>query len=54
MRSNNINVDDAYGFTIRQSNEAVFVFQVKDVKKTEKILQEAGFPVLGDKELYLL
>jgi hypothetical protein len=54
LAKNNINVDDAYGFTIRQSNEAVFVFQVKDVKATEAILKEAGFPVLGDKELYLL
>ena len=54
LAKNGINVDDAYGFTIRQSNEAVFVFQVKDVKKTETILKEAGFAVLGDKELYLL
>lgn len=54
LASNGINVEDAYGFTIRQSNEAVFVFQVKDVRKTEVILKEAGFTVLGDKELYLL
>ncbi len=55
LASNGINVEDAYGFTVRQSgNEAVFVFQVKDVRKTEQILQGAGFSVLGDKELYLL
>jgi hypothetical protein len=54
LAGNGINVEDAYGFTIRESNEAVFVFQVKDVKKTELILQGAGFSVLGDKELYLL
>ena len=54
LAKNNINVDDAYGFTIRQSNEAVFVFQVKDIRKTEQILADAGFPLLDDKELYLL
>ncbi len=54
LSKNNINVDDAYGFTIRGSNEAVFVFQVSDTKKTEKALRDAGFTVLGDKELYFL
>ncbi|OHD63157.1 MAG: hypothetical protein A2176_11460 [Spirochaetes bacterium RBG_13_51_14] len=54
LAKNDINVDDAYGFTIRESNEAVFVFQVKDTKLTEKVLQDAGFRILGDNELYLL
>ncbi|MBN2078844.1 MAG: ACT domain-containing protein [Spirochaetes bacterium] len=54
LAGNDINVEDAYGFTIRGSDEAVFVFQVKDVKRTEKILAGAGFSVLSDKELYLL
>jgi hypothetical protein len=54
LAKNDINVDDAYGFTIRESNEAVFVFQVKDIRKTEKVLEDAGFGILGDKELYLL
>jgi len=52
LAKNDINVEDAYGFSIRGSNEAVFVFQVKDIKKTEKILQDAGFKILGDNELY--
>jgi hypothetical protein len=54
LSKNDINVDDAYGFTIRSSNEAVFVFQVKDIKKTEKVLTDAGFTILGDKEIYFL
>jgi len=49
-----INVEDAYGFTIREKNQAVFVFQVEDVPQTEKILQEAGFKIISDKELYYL
>ncbi len=54
LAGSEINVEDAYGFTIRGSDEAVFVFQVKDVKKTEHILSEAGFSVLSDNELYFL
>ncbi len=54
LARNDINVEDAYGFTIRGSNEAVFVFQVKDIKKTEKVLEEAGFSLLRENELYIL
>jgi hypothetical protein len=54
LAKNEINVDDAYGFTIRGSSEAVFVFQVRDTKITEKILLEAGYRILSDNELYLL
>jgi hypothetical protein len=54
LSEHDINVDDAYGFTIRESNEAVFIFQVKNVVATENILSEAGFPVLTDNEIYFL
>ncbi|HOO70811.1 MAG TPA: ACT domain-containing protein [Spirochaetota bacterium] len=54
LARNDINVEDAYGFTIRESDLAVFVFQVKDAQKTEKILREEGFTVLNDNELYYL
>lgn len=49
-----VNVEDAYGFVMHGSDSAVFVFQVGDVPKTEKILAAAGFSVLTDRELYLL
>ena len=49
-----INVEDAYGFTICESGQAVFVFQVEHVKHTEKILKAAGFPILDDRKLYYL
>lgn len=49
-----INVDDAYGFTIRESGRAVFVFQVKDTRHAEKVLLDAGFKILDDAELYYL
>jgi hypothetical protein len=54
LADNNINVEDAYGFTIRNGDEAVFVFQVDNVPRTEKILSEADYPILQDNELYLL
>jgi len=54
LSSSNINVEDAYGFTIREKNQAVFVFQVENVPLTEKLLKEAGFTIISDKELYYL
>lgn len=54
LATNSINVEDAYGFTIREKNQAVFVFQVEDVPLTEKLLKNAGFELLSDNELYLL
>lgn len=54
LAKNSVNVEDAYGFTIRESNQAVFIFQVENVSHTEKILREAGLRVLEDNELYFL
>ncbi len=54
LANKGINVKDAYGFTIREKDLAVFVFQVDDVHETESILKEAGFDTVGDKELYYI
>jgi hypothetical protein len=54
LTKNDVNVEDAYGFIIERKKHAVFVFQVEDVHRTEKLLAEAGFPILSDGELYLL
>jgi hypothetical protein len=54
LRKNSINVEDAYGFMIHSHDDAVFVFQVQNAKTTEKLLADAGFNVITDKELYLL
>lgn len=54
LAGENINVEDAYGFTIREKNQAVFVFQVADVLHTEKLLKKAGFEIISDSELYYL
>ncbi len=54
LREQNINVDDAYGFMVKSHEESVYVFQVDDVKNAEKILENAGFTILKEKELYYL
>ncbi|HSV96332.1 MAG TPA: ACT domain-containing protein [Spirochaetota bacterium] len=54
LTKNDVNVEDAYGFIIERKKDAIFVFQVQDVRRTEKLLSEAGFTILSDSELYLL
>lgn len=54
LKEHAINVDDAYGFTVKPHEESVFVFQVDNPKSAEKVLKDAGYQLLADKELYLL
>ncbi|MEJ5360619.1 MAG: ACT domain-containing protein [Spirochaetota bacterium] len=54
LKDHAINVDDAYGFTVKPHEESVFVFQVDNPKAAERVLKEAGYQLLADKELYLL
>lgn len=54
LKDHAINVDDAYGFTVKPHEESVFVFQVDNPKSAEKVLKDAGYQLLADKELYLL
>lgn len=54
LKDHAINVDDAYGFTVKPHEESVFVFQVDNPKAAEKVLKDAGYQLLADKELYLL
>ena len=53
LADNNINVEDAYGFTLKDGDEGVFVFQVDNVPGAEKILRETGCAILDESELYL-
>ena len=54
LNEHNINVEDAYGFMVKSHEDAVFVFQVENIKKAEKLLKDEGFKILTSKELYLL
>jgi hypothetical protein len=41
-----INVNNAYGFVLESSKKAVFVVDVDQMEKTEKILEKHGFQTL--------
>ncbi|HPD57230.1 MAG TPA: ACT domain-containing protein [Smithellaceae bacterium] len=46
-----INVNNAYGFVLEGSKSAVFVVDVDQLEKTEKLLEENGFKTLDTKTL---
>jgi len=54
LSGRNINIEDAYGFSVYEKNLAIFIFQVDDIPMTEKILKEAGYSIITDRELYCL
>ncbi len=54
LNENQINIDDAYGFVLESGKSAVFVIRVADPRSAEKILQEAGYRLIGEKDLYSL
>ena len=41
-----ININNAYGFVLESSKKAVFVVDVDQTQKTEKLLEEKGFKTL--------
>ncbi len=46
-----ININNAYGFVLESSKKAVFVVDVDQMKKTEKLLEEKGFQTLDTQSL---
>jgi len=46
-----INVNNAYGFVLEGSKNAVFVVDVDQMQKTEKLLEQKGFKTLDTKSL---
>jgi hypothetical protein len=54
LAESGINVEDAYGFILKSQQEAIFVFQVENPLKAEKMLAGKGFSILSGSELYLL
>ena len=46
-----ININNAYGFVLESSKKAVFVVDVDQTEKTEKLLEEKGFKTLDTKAL---
>jgi len=52
--SRGINIEDAYGFIIRDKEKAVMVLDVEDIPDALNMLQDAGLVMLSDEELYSL
>jgi hypothetical protein len=46
-----ININNAYGFVLESSKKAVFVVDVDQMEKTEKLLEEKGFKTLNVQSL---
>jgi len=48
---NGINVENAYGFVLESRKKAVFVVDVDQMEKTQKVLKDAGLETLDAKAL---
>jgi hypothetical protein len=46
-----VNINNAYGFVLESSKKAVFVVDVDQMQKTEKLLEEKGFKTLDVQSL---
>jgi hypothetical protein len=46
-----ININNAYGFILESSKKAVFVVDVDQMEKTEKLLEQKGFKTLDVESL---
>jgi hypothetical protein len=46
-----ININNAYGFLLESSKKAVFVVDVDQMQKTEKLLEQKGFKTLNIQSL---
>jgi hypothetical protein len=46
-----MNINNAYGFVLESSKKAVFVVDVDQMQKTEKLLEEKGFKTLDIESL---
>ena len=47
----NINVNNAYGFVLDSWKTAIFVVEVDDIAKAQKLIDKAGFKTLDDEAL---
>jgi len=51
LHQEGININNAYGFVLEGSKKAVFVVDVDQLQKTEKLLEEKGFETLNTEKL---
>jgi hypothetical protein len=51
LNKESININNAYGFVLESSRKAVFVVDVDQMEKTEKLLEKNGFQTLNTEAL---
>lgn len=49
-----VNVEDAYGFVVKDRQTAVLVVEVEKIPEAEEILAAGNFEIMSDQELYSL
>ncbi len=49
-----INIENAYGFVVDSSKSAVFCVEVKETQRIKNLIEEMGFKILTDEQLYEL
>lgn len=56
LAAHNVNVIDAYGFVIEPNKQGICCLEIENLKSSEVqgIVEEAGFTVLAEEELYEL
>lgn len=54
LAEKNINIIDAYGFVLQPKNIGICCLEIEDLQNVpaKKVVEEAGFTVLEDEELY--
>ncbi len=48
----NLNIEDAYGFVVESGKKAVLILQVENQPQAQEILENNGFQLLSDEEIY--
>lgn len=46
-----VNINNAYGFVLESAQKAIFVVDVDQIEKTEKLLEKSGFKTLDTEAL---
>ncbi len=54
LSSNNVNVEDCYGFVIEEGKRAAIVFEVEKFPEAEKALKATKIHLISDREIYRL
>ena len=49
-----VNIEDAYGFVVKDRKTAVLVVEVEKIPEAEAVLRAGGFALMRDEELYSL